>query len=59
MAEITVNQLNKYYSDFHLLEDISFELYPSQTRDLVSPTAAVKPPCSTFSWAKRATIPAK
>lgn len=35
MAEITVSQLNKYYSDFHLLQDISFELYAGQRVGIV------------------------
>ena len=35
MAEITVNRLNKFYSDFHLLKDISFEIYAGQRVGLV------------------------
>ena len=42
MAEITVNQLNKYYSDFHLLEDISFELYAGQRVGIVGPNGCGK-----------------
>lgn len=42
MAEITVNQLNKYYSDFHLLEDISFELYSGQRVGIVGPNGCGK-----------------
>ena len=42
MAEITVNQLNKYYSDFHLLQDISFEVYPGQRVGIVGPNGCGK-----------------
>lgn len=42
MAEISVNQLNKFYSDFHLLQDISFELYAGQRVGIVGPNGCGK-----------------
>ena len=30
MAEIIVNKLNKFYNDFHLLKERSFEIYSGQ-----------------------------
>ncbi len=40
MAEIIVNKLNKFYHDFHLLKEISFEIYAGQRVGIVGPLPA-------------------
>ena len=42
MAEIIVNQLNKFYNDFHLLKEISFEIYAGQRVGVVGPNGCGK-----------------
>lgn len=42
MSEISVSKLNKFYSDFHLLKDISFQLYAGQRVGIVGPNGCGK-----------------
>ncbi len=42
MAEIIVNKLNKFYHDFHLLKEISFEIYAGQRVGIVGPNGCGK-----------------
>lgn len=42
MAEISVIKLNKYFSDFHLLQNISFQLYAGQRIGIVGPNGCGK-----------------
>lgn len=42
VAEISVNKLNKFYSDFHLLRDISFQIYSGQRTGIVGPNGCGK-----------------
>ena len=42
MAEIIVNKLNKFYNDFHLLKELSFEIYAGQRVGIVGPNGCGK-----------------
>ena len=42
MAEISVTQLNKYFGEHHVLQDISFELFKGERVSLIGQNGSGK-----------------